>query len=446
MEIKIYALGRDKFVRECRTALGEVSVEGEPGSEDIVLTETSNFQDLKNYFPARVFVIRPPSLEVWQAATMAGVTVLSNVEAVVPKIYSYSGLRPPEKNGFGITKVREKIIEPEQKKLPVPVKEKSPIPQGQSKVEQTAGLLLNTPQNSKKEKKVGFSPFKRRGILICVYSLIGGVGKTTISLNLADLLKYFGGDPCLVDFDFNSAGATVYFWPDPMPSPPETILLWEDFPMDRRESRETVEDYLAKVPFGFHVLPAPKDIMLSSLVSDVLPGTVLDVLLDHFDHVIVDLGTDMKQFGAKKALSMADTVLLVARPDDVSVSGAVRFLGHVGPGKLIRPERLKFLVNRDRPRAPRRPAEVADKAGLNLDFVLPEDEQSLAEAAKRHTLPVNLRKSPLGDGITVLAEGIIPDLKVKPKNTGFSGIISGFISRLFKKKGVVRSEHITNAR
>jgi len=448
MKIKIYAIGSEKFVRKCRSALGEVSVKGEPGPEDIVITEASNIKDAGKYFPAKVFVISPPSLDVWREATAAGVKVISSVEAVVPMIHSYSGLRPAKKKVFGITKVQKANLEPEKEELPVPVRGKSSLTQEQDKIERP-GLLLNISRKNKEEKKKNLSLFKRRGRLICVYSLIGGVGKTTISLNLAELLRYNGLDVCLIDFDFNSAGSTVYFWPDPMPSPPETILLWEDFPLDRRESRETVENFLARVPFGFHVLPAPKEIMLSSLVSDALPGTVLDVLLDHFDHVIVDLGTDMKQFGAKKALSMADVVLMVARPDDVSVSGAIRFLGHVGSGKLIRSERLRFVVNRDRPRAPRRPAEVADKAGLRLDFVLPDDEQSLAEAVNRHTLPVNLKESPLGDAIITLAEGIIPDLEVKPVKVGSKGLpakISGFFARFFKRKGVGLSENTFNAR
>jgi len=437
MKISIFALGSEKFVRACRLALGEVSMEGEPAAGDVVLIEPTGpgtFQEAKDYLPARVFVISPPDLDVWREATEAGVTVLSSVEKVASKLHSYRGLPPAKKNALTI----QTTGEPKGAGA-IPVQK---IPYALQ--EQTAGLLLNTFQKNKsfalEEKNNNPSSYKRRGRLICIYSLIGGVGKTTISLNLAALLKDYGRDPCLVDFDFNSAGTTVYFWPDPTPTPPETILLWEDFPREGRESRQTVEDFLAKVPFGFHVLPAPKDIMLASLVSDVLPGTVLEVLLEHFDFVIVDLGTDMRQFGAKKALSMADTVLLVARPDDVSVSGAVRFLSHVGAGKLIRPDRLKFVVNRDRPRAPRRPAEVAAKAGIKLDFVLPEDEQSLAEAAKRHMLPVLLKDSLLGDAVTALAEGIIPDLEAQPSQKRWQGIAAFFnkLGGIFKRKGAGR--------
>ncbi|OPX93876.1 MAG: Septum site-determining protein MinD [Pelotomaculum sp. PtaB.Bin104] len=438
MEIKIFAIGSEKFVRSCRSALDEVFVEGEPGSEDIVIAEMSYLKDVKNYSTAKVFVVSPPSLDVWRAATMAGVTVLSSVEAVVPKIHSYSGLRQTKGNGIGITNLKKINIRPEKEEPPVPVREKPQLVQEHNEVEKPA-LLLNISRNSKPEKKINHTPFKRRGRLICVYSLVGGVGKTTISLNLSELLRYNGFDVCLVDYDFNTVGTTVFFWPVNMPTPSETILLWEDFPLDRRESRETVENFLVRVPFGFHVLPAPKDILPSSSISDVLPGTVLDVLLDHFDFVVADLGPDLKHFGPKKTLSMADTVLMVARPDEVSISGAARFLSNVGTGKLIRPERLRFVVNRDRPRAPKRPREVADEAGLSLDFVLPEDEQSLAEAINRHTLPVNLKESPLADAIIALAEGIIPDFEVKPIKVSSKGLwakISGFYARLLKKKGV----------
>jgi hypothetical protein len=76
-------------------------------------------------FPRKVFVVSPPSLEVWREATAAGVKILSSVEAVVPMIHSYSGLRPAKKNELGITKVQKKNVEPHKEELPVPVMEKS---------------------------------------------------------------------------------------------------------------------------------------------------------------------------------------------------------------------------------------------------------------------------------------------------------------------------------
>jgi hypothetical protein len=86
---------------------------------------------------------------------------------------------------------------------------------------------------------------------------------------------------------------------------------------------------------------------------------------------------------------------------------------------------------------------------LRLDFILPEDEQSLAEAVNRHTLPVNLKESPLGDAIIALAEGIIPNLEVKPVKVGSKGLsarVSGFFARFFKRKGTGLSENTFNAR
>ncbi|MFZ5642560.1 MAG: AAA family ATPase [Bacillota bacterium] len=461
MTINIFAFGSNIFIQNCKSVLNEVETEGEPGTNDIVLLEhpategVDIFQESKKYLPARVYVISTPSLEVWRAATESGVTVLSSIEAVADKIYPNVWSRRSKRTVLRTLLKPQNDATPESENLEEPIGcisaeyTQSEEPDEDYVEEQPVGILLNEPLKSnfpvETEGLYNTTAFKRRGRLICVYSLIGGVGKTTISLNLAELLRYCGKDSCLVDFDLNSAGSTVYFWPGSMPAP-TSILLWEDFPVDRRESRETVEKHLAKTPSGFYMLPAPKDVMLSSLVSDVLPGTVLDVLLDHFDYVIVDMGTDMRQFGAKKALSMADTVLMVARPDDVSVSGAVRFLNHVGQGKLIRPERLKFVVNRNRPRPPKKPSEVAKSAGLKLDFVLPEDEKSMVEAVRRHILPINLKESPLGAAITALAEGINPDLMVRRSvPTGLFSKMSSTISRIFRKKGVDQPEDIVNA-
>lgn len=423
--------GSPELISHCRETFDGIMERGTPGQDDVVITDES-LEAARMYLPARVFLVNPPSLALWRAATGSGVTVAGSPVAVASKL----GVRisrtkgPAPQPGRNVRSTRAEVAKEIAKE------EKS---ETATEGVQEPDIPISCEINEAPESKL--PDLTKRATIIAVYSLKGGVGKTTLSMNLAAVLRRHGHAVCLVDLDIKTGSATSYLFPNSRPA--VDIVSWDEFPLEKAPDKLAVESFLASGPAGMHVLPSPEASYQANVVTNRLTGMALDILSAHFDYIVVDMAGGALEHRERKALSMADVVFLLATPDEMSISGAVRTVDQVvGPGKPVDPSRVRFIVNRDRPRAPRRPEEVARMAGLELSFVIPEDGQAIDEAAfLQHTLPVLLKKnSLLKESIENLAGTLVPGFNAAPHPKG------GLLSRLrsfFKKlirKGEKRSE------
>ncbi|OAT83699.1 AAA family ATPase [Desulfotomaculum copahuensis] len=391
----------------------------------MVITDAP-LETAREYLPARVFLIGAPSLALWRAATGTGVAVVNSPAAAAVKL----GIQVRTKatvpqTGDAVQSVWTKTVTVGKE---TPERKQQPDTTTSSKTNKTQGYANNLPAPAK------------RATIIALYSLKGGVGKTTLSMNLAAVLRRQGYAVCLVDLDVKAGCTTDYLFPNSRPV--VDMILWDDFPRGKTHDRVTVESFLATGPAGMFVLPSPEASYQAGAITNRLTETVLDVLSYHFDFIVVDMAGGALEHRERKALSMADVVFLLATPDEMSISGAVRTMDQViGPGKPVDPLRVRFVVNRDRPRAPRRPEEVAKKVGLELGFVIPDDSPAIEEAAQNHTLPVLLKKESLfKESIENMALLLVPGFgTVIRTKEGFLSRLRGFFAKLFRK-GEKRSE------
>ena len=141
----------------------------------------------------------------------------------------------------------------------------------------------------------------------------GGVGATTIAVNLSIALARAGGRVVLVDADMNRADVAPLCQLDAR----QTVA-------DVLSGRRTVHEVLHRGPAGIQVLPG---LWSATGVPDCSPAaqdrllSELDRLGRHADLVVLDVGSGLTHV-VRRFWQAADRVLLVTTPDNIAVMDA----------------------------------------------------------------------------------------------------------------------------
>ena len=150
--------------------------------------------------------------------------------------------------------------------------------------EATRALLKISEARWRTERRAG-------GMVISVTSLVGGVGVTSLAANLALALASLHQRVALVDLDLQTGGLGVFLNIDP------EVTIMPLVRLDRKLDSIQLESALTKHSSGVYLLAAPKRIEEGELVSDITVGTVLDLIRQLFDYVIVDCGDHVDENG-----------------------------------------------------------------------------------------------------------------------------------------------------
>lgn len=218
------------------------------------------------------------------------------------------------------------------------------------------------------------------GSIITVFGPKGGIGKTTLSTNLAIALKkHTSTRVVLVDIDAYFGDVAVMLGMDPERSLLDIIAestAHDEFPK--------LESYLTEHRSGLQVLAArhPGDVGASP--DPELIARILKTLARSFDFVVVDTpGAFGPQVAA--ALDESTTVLLVTTVDIASIKDA-RFSLDTLRGAGFGTDRLKLVVNHATNANSVTDADVARTVNYEVSWVLPHD--SAVPISTQHGDPV----------------------------------------------------------
>ncbi|CAM2056783.1 Antiactivator FleN [Desulfovibrionales bacterium] len=233
----------------------------------------------------------------------------------------------------------------------------------------------------------------------------GGVGKTSLSVNLAICLARMGKRVLLLDADLGLANVDVILGLTP---PHNLFHLFRD--------DMGVKDILYRTPFGFDILPAASGvtdmIRLSTGQKLELLGA-MDSLEDRLDYLIVDTGAGINDNVLYFNLAAQERVIVLT-PEPTSLTDAYALIKVLKLNHQV--ERFRVLVNMAQ--YPQEPKEVfgrlykacdhfLDGVSLNLAGVIPLDPAVKIAVIQQTPFCSLGLESPAARAVTKVAETIL---------------------------------------
>ena len=151
---------------------------------------------------------------------------------------------------------------------------------------------------------------------ISVFSLRGGVGTSTISVNLAIALSQLWGiDACLWDMAIPSGHCATML--NIKPKNTLASLGNDEGPIEEH----TLAQLLVQHGSGIKVMPAPLDVADAELVTPKVVDQVWSYLQGNFSYLVVDAGHSITE-SVLNILERSDVILLTLAPEIASVKSA----------------------------------------------------------------------------------------------------------------------------
>lgn len=153
------------------------------------------------------------------------------------------------------------------------------------------------------------------GRLITAFSPKGGVGKTTLSINLAVALSEMGHRVCLVDLHLALGDVGILLQLAPVHTITEALAIVGDIGPD------DLQPLLTKYSDNLHVLLAPTSPERNDPIGRHLIGKILATLKHSFDYVVVDTPPAFDDH-VLQAFDESDLLLLLLTPTVAALKAA----------------------------------------------------------------------------------------------------------------------------
>ncbi|MCL4261344.1 MAG: response regulator [Anaerolineales bacterium] len=245
----------------------------------------------------------------------------------------------------------------------------------------------------------GFS-YGARGKVITVYSPKGGVGCTTLAVNLAVVLNNDDTRVALVDANLQFGNVAIFVNEQGKNSIADLAPRVDELDV------EIVEEVMIKhAASGVHILAAPSRPENAEKVTGDQLAKILEFLRQIYAYVIVDTSSYLTD-NTLAAIDESDLIVLPTTQDIPSVISSQLFLGLLQTLGTER-ERVLFVMNRFDKRINITPERVAENLKQEVVAIIPLDEQTVVKAVNQGVpfMPES-RGQPAGRGILQLAEKV----------------------------------------
>lgn len=173
--------------------------------------------------------------------------------------------------------------------------------------------------------------------VITVFGAKGGLGKTTISTNLAVKLASMHKKVALIDLDLQFGDVHIFMDIDPSDTISELVSEMT------APSIDLIRSFMTVHPSGVHVLCAPKSPEYAELVPPDKIQSILRLLRSYYDYVIIDTPPGFSD-NTITALEASSTILFVTGLDISILKNSKLSLSLLESLQLT--DKIRLIVNR----------------------------------------------------------------------------------------------------
>jgi pilus assembly protein CpaE len=229
--------------------------------------------------------------------------------------------------------------------------------------------------------------------IVAVHSLRGGVGTTSVAVNLALAFNQIWAKSTLLIDAVLSAGQVA------MMLNAKPRFTWEDF-VDieiKNIDEDLIENIAGKHSSGLSFIAAPRSPIALDTFSDEFWQIVLAKLAKQYEFIVIDTAHDFADITIQM-LNSASNIVLALAPEMSSLRAAMSAMDIYD--KLgFPPERIKLLLNSNSSIAGIRPAQIEKVLGHPVDFIIPYEPDEVIRAVnfgepfllKNSALPISMK-------------------------------------------------------
>lgn len=245
----------------------------------------------------------------------------------------------------------------------------------------------------------------RDGKLVTVFSAKGGVGKTTVSTNLAVQLAEGGlHSVCLVDLDLAFGDVAVSLQVLPTHTIADTVSMGADLDIAGLES------VLTRYRDGIFTLVAPVKPDAKDAISAELVGRVLVLLKDMFDYVVVDTAPAFDDH-VLMAFDQSDLLVLLLTLDVPAVKATKITLETLDLLNYPR-EKIRLVLNRADTKVGLSADEVEKALHFPVSATIPSAREVPASVNRGEPICLSHPRHPVTECFRTLASASMEALRV----------------------------------
>jgi pilus assembly protein CpaE len=235
----------------------------------------------------------------------------------------------------------------------------------------------------------------REGNLIAVFSPKGGIGCTTVAINVAVALAAYGHKTLLLDGSLQFGDVGVMLNIKSLTSIVDVVERMNELDQD------LISSIVAKHESGLNVLLAPPRPEMAELVNDTDMRALIKMLREMYDFIIVDTSTNLNDVNLA-LLDIADRIILIARQDLTSLKNVSRFFDLSEDLEYER-DKVMLVVNHGSNKLSITVKDIVDTLKWPVTAVLPEDEAAYAAADQgRPLVSSSMRRRPVSKALDQL--------------------------------------------